>query len=524
MSSAAADEPRTYGNWRKPSTPGLPRLGLIGTGLALGGLVVVMFVQLAAGLLAAAGVAAGVAGLLAPLAWRNRAGRNGWQVATANVAWAAGRRRRQHVYLAGLAGPVAFGAHRLPGLLARSELLAAQNSYGEEFGLIVVPAARHYTVVLRCDPEGSQLVDPETVDGWVAMHGRWLAALGHEPGLEACSVTVETAPDPGSRLAAEVSRMLVDDAPALSRQMLTEAVATYPKGSAAVSARVALTFTATRPGAQEREGLGLRRRSGSVTSSSGSEGRVRTPEQMATLIGQRLPGLLHQLRATGAGAARALTAPEVAELVRIAYDPAAAPAIEEVRAGGGDPGIGWDDAGPAGQLEAWDSLRHDGAASITWQMVQPPACAVQSRVLERLLAADEHVDRKRVTLIYRPHGPASAGAIAHADVRTALGRAGAGRGETRAAESLSVQATRQSSVEVAGGAGLTRFSMLVTATVTDPARLPAAAEVVSQLGAASQLRLRRCYFAQAASFTAALGVGVILPAHVAVPDLLRDNL
>ena len=29
-------------------------------------------------------------------------------------------------------------------------------------------------------------------------------------------------------------------------------------------------------------------------------------------------------------------------------------------------------------------------------------------VLERLLAADENVDRKRVTLIYRPHSPASA--------------------------------------------------------------------------------------------------------------------
>jgi hypothetical protein len=523
VTAAAGDEPRTYGNWRKPTSPGLPRLGLIGTVLALGGLVVVMVVQLAAGLLVAAGVALGVAALLAPLAWRNRAGRNGWQVATANLAWAAGRRRRQHVYLAGLAGPVAFGAHRLPGLLARSELLSAQNSYGEEFGLIAVPAARHYSVVLRCDPEGSQLVDPETVDAWVASHGRWLAALAHEPGLEACTVTVETAPDPGSRLAAEVSRMLVDEAPALSRQMLTEAVATYPKGSAAVSARVTLTFTATRPGAQEREGLGLRRRTGTAGSSTG-EGRVRSAEQMATLIGQRLPGLLHQLRATGAGAARALTAAEVAELVRIAYDPAAATAVEEIRAAGGDPGIRWADAGPAGQLEAWDCLRHDSAASITWQMVEPPASAVQSRVLERLLAAEEGVDRKRVTLTYRPHGPGSAGAIAHADVRTALGRAGAGRGETRAAESLAVQATRQSSTEVAGGAGLTRFSMLVTATVADPARLPAAAEVVSQLGAASQLRLRRCYFGQAASFTAALGVGVILPAHVAVPDLLRDNL
>ncbi len=517
--AAGVVEPRTYGNWRRPTSPGLPRLGLIGTVLALLGLVTVMFVQLAAGLLPAAAVGVLVLGLLAPLAWRSRSGRNGWQVWTANVLWAAGRRRRQHVYLAGLAGPVAFGEARLPGLLAQSELLAGQNSYGEQFGLIVVPAARHYTVVLRCDPEGSQLVDTETVDAWVGMHGRWLAALAHEPGLVACAVTVETAPDPGSRLAAEVSTLLVDGAPELSRRVLTETVATYPKGSAAVSARVALTFTAARGGGGEREGMGLRRRS------TGSQpGRVRSREEMATLIGARLPGLLHQLRATGAGAARAMTPAEIAETVRVAYDPQAGPAVEQLRAAGGDPGIGWAQAGPVGQVEAWDCLRHDSAASITWQMVAPPASAVQSRVLERLLAADEDVDRKRVTIIYRPHSPSSAAQIAHTDVRTALGHAGAGRGETRAAESLAVQATRQSSTEVAGGAGLTRFSMLVTATVADPARLPAAAEVVSQLGAASQVRLRRCYFAQAASFTAALGVGVVLPAHVAVPDLLRDNL
>ena len=77
-------------------------------------------------------------------------------------------------------------------------------------------------------------------------------------------------------------------------------------------------------------------------------------------------------------------------------------------------------------------------------------------------------------------------------------------------------------------AGLTRFSMLVTATVLDPhgdpANLAQAAEVIDQLGPACQLRLRRCYFGQAAAFTAALGVGVVLPAHVAVPQVVRDHL
>jgi len=98
------------------------------------------------------------------------------------------------------------------------------------------------------------------------------------------------------------------------------------------------------------------------------------------------------------------------------------------------------------------------------------------------------------------------------------------KGEVKAGESLALASARQSASEQAAGAGLTRFSMLVTATVDDPAKLPQAAEVIDQLGPACQLRLRRCYFGQAAAFTAALGVGVVLPKHVSVPEVIRDYL
>jgi hypothetical protein len=98
------------------------------------------------------------------------------------------------------------------------------------------------------------------------------------------------------------------------------------------------------------------------------------------------------------------------------------------------------------------------------------------------------------------------------------------QGEGRASESLALASARQSAAEQAAGAGLVRFSMLVTATVHGPGRLPQAAEVIDQLGPACQLRLRRCYFSQAAAFTAALGVGVVLPKHVTVPEAVRDHL
>jgi hypothetical protein len=256
---------------------------------------------------------------------------------------------------------------------------------------------------------------------------------------------------------------------------------------------------------------------------------------MAAQIGRRLPLLLHQLRSAGAGTGTAMTAAEVAETVRVAYDPAAAGLLDRARAQQAasaprqpgtapEPLVGWADAGPVAQVEAWDHLRHDSGASITWQMVDVPHGAVGSRLLEQLLDADPQLARKRVTLIYRPHDPASAARVADADVRTAIGRASLRQGEGRATESLALAAARQSAAEQAAGAGLVRFSMLVTATVGELGQLAQAAEVIDQLGPACQLRLRRCYFSQSAAFTAALGVGVVLPKHVAVPDVVRDHL
>jgi hypothetical protein len=337
--------------------------------------------------------------------------------------------------------------------------------------------------------------------------------------------------------------MLSPTAPALSRAVLTEAAGSYPHGSAAVNAYVTLTFSARRVAHTEGESV-LGRTSGpagTVPPGSGAPAKanasVRSPQEMAAQIGRRLPLLLHQLRSAGAGTGTAMTVGQVAETVRVAYDPAAARLLDRARAqhsaathpGGRDAQdrpslVDWRDAGPVAQVEAWDHLRHDSGASITWQMVEPPRGAVTSRVLEQLLEANDGLARKRVTLIYRPHDPASAARVADADVRTAVGRANARAGEGRATETLSLVAARQSAAEQAAGAGLVRFSLLVTATVEDPSQLGQAAELIDQLGPACQLRLRRCFFSQAAAFTAALGVGVVLPKHVAVPDIVRDNL
>jgi len=513
-------EPRTYGNWRKPATPGLPGLGLLGTVIALGGLVLAVLVQMIAGLVPAGVTLLLVAVVVVPLLYKNRSGRNGWQAVTARAMWLRGRRGKQNVYRSGLAGPVAYGSHTLPGLLAASTLYDCVDSYGEPFALLHVPATRHYSVVLRCDPEGSQLVDPETSDTWVARWGTWMAELPREPNLEAASATVETAPDPGSRLAREVDQLLTDGAPDLARRMLAEVTDTYALGSPQVSGRVALTFSGTRRNLEDSELF-----AGSKAKKAGKQrAKVMTPDEMAAQIGSRLPGLVRELATTGAGGVRAMTAAELAETVRVAYDPQAGPVIEALHARAEPAGVDWASAGPTAQAEDWGALRHDSGTSVTWQMTEAPRGAVQSQVLRTLLEPNNELTRKRVTLLYRPHDPATSAKIAYNDVRTALGNATMRAGEGKAAETLDLQAARQTAAEEAAGAGLTRFSLLVTATVTNPEQLGHIADLVDQAGGASRLQLRRVYAGQSASFAACLGIGLVLNKHVAVPAALRQFL
>jgi hypothetical protein len=179
------------------------------------------------------------------------------------------------------------------------QAVGQKDSYGRPFAMIVMPTTAHYTVVMECGADGAALVDQDQIDTWVAYWGQWLAGLSFEPGLVAASVTIETAPDLGARLEREVTGQMDANAPELARQVLTEVMQSYPAGSAQVSSRVAVTYSAaSRPGAKRR-----------------------SLEEMARELGTRLPGLTQGLGMTGAGVGRPMTAQQLAEAIRVAYEP-----------------------------------------------------------------------------------------------------------------------------------------------------------------------------------------------------------
>lgn len=496
MAATEAPTPRTYGNFRKPRTSGLRGLSLGATLLLFSGLAVVVLLTLIS-LWIALAVAVGLVVLMAPLAVKDRHGRTLMQRGAVRLAWWRTSSSGGHHYRSGPLGRAGYGTCRLPGLAAESRLTEARDGYGRPFAVITIPATGHHTAVIACDADGGALVDEQQVDTWVAHWGQWLSALGAEPGLVAASVTVESAPDSGIRLQHEIDAA-VADAPGLARAMLGEVLAAYPAGSAQITTRIALTYSgAARPGTPRR-----------------------TAEDMAVHIGTRLPGLTAGLSMTGAGTAVPMTATELAESVRVAYDPTVAPLVEEARATGGT-GLTWDQAGPMAAQESWDHYRHDGAFSVTWAMTEAPQGEVFSNVLTGLVQPNRDIARKRVTLLYRPHTRAEGARVVQQDYKNALFNAQQSQvGQAR--DDAEVTSARRTTEEQAQGHGVIRFGLLITATVSSAGELANAAAAVDNLAPAARIAVRPVYGSQAAAFAAALPLGLVLPLHTAVPQTVRD--
>lgn len=502
MAAVETNRPsRTYGNWRRPTSAGILGLGSVGTALLMGSLILVVITVMVATLLEAV-IVAGVLGIILLLVvTRDSHGKNVLARGGARAAWWAARSRGTNIYRSGPLGRTPWGTYQLPGLAAPMRLSEHQDSYGRPFALLYTPATGSYSVIIGTEPDGAALVDEDQIDVWVADWGHWLANLGDEPGVEAASVTIETAPDSGTRLFQEVELNIDPDAPRFSLETLREVVNEYPAGSSTVKAYVAITFAASpRPG-----------------------GKRRKVDEMSRELATRLPGLTGGLEATGAGAAHPVSAQGLCEAIRVAYDPAAATLIDQARAAGETVELSWPDVGPAAAEAEWGGYRHDSAYSRTWAMTTAPRGNVQSGVLARLLAPHRDIARKRVTLLYRPIDAARAAAMVEADLRAAEFRV-TSTTKPAARDTAAVRAAQSTAHEEASGAGLVQFGMLITATVSDLEKKADARAAIDNLAATARLRVRPVYGSQDSAFAAALPLGLVLPKHIKVPAEMRDKL
>ena len=481
---------RTYGGWRRSRSIGLLGLGPAATFILLGCFAaLVVIAAFSIRLLLYVGppaVLAGATGVIrvggVPLA----------QLAVQRLRWWRGTRAGHTTYRAEVV-LAHTGMLQLPGTLAATELLSAEDGSGGRYGLVRDRHTGYLTATIRVAPVSTWLADPADADQWVANWGAWLASLGYLPSLRWVTVTVDTAPDPGSTLTGQVAAAIDTAAPRPALEIMDQIVATAPSAAADVDTRVSITFDPAASPAQPR-----------------------TLAEAVTETGQALLGLESALGACGLSVLGRARAADIAGIVRTAFDPAVRGEINRLLATPLSPALekqlNWSSAGPAGAEERWDCYQHDSGTSVSYAWREPPRQTVTSDVLARLLAPGGYP--KRVSLQYRPL-PASAAAHAlDSEVRAAEFRSEYARRTRRdvtARDAHDHARARQAADEEARGAGVTLLGLYVTVTVTDPAQLPRATAGTEAAAEASKIRLQRMYRSQAAGFTATLPCGICLP-------------
>jgi hypothetical protein len=485
-----APAPRDYGGWRRRRGIGLFGLGAAGTLAVLGALLVLIIMAAASPVaLLYAGppvLAAGGIGLA-------RAGGEPLALAALRrLRWRYADRRGYTRYQAAV-----VARHspdwQMPGVLAPLELLDCEDSYGGRYGIVLDRRSGLMTPTLRVVPASTWLADRQDADGWVANWGGWLASLGYLPMCRWVTVTVDTAPEPGTALADMVAAALDPAAPLAARQIMAQLVQAAPAAAADVDTRVSVTFDPKLSPAAPAD----------LTAA-------------AAEVGRTLHGLESALGTCGATVLGRATATDIAGVVRTAADPASRGEVSRILARQSrtiaSAGVSWAEAGPVGAQETPDAYRHDSGISVSWAWKEAPRQSVTADVLARLVAPGRYP--KRVSLQYRPFPAAEATRTLENEVSAAQFRAmykhRTGRDET-ARDTHDQARARQAAAEEAAGAGVCLISLYVTVTVPGEADLPRAVAETEAAAESSKIRLRRMTYSQAAGWAATLPCGICPP-------------
>jgi hypothetical protein len=480
---------RTYGGWRRSRTMGMFGLGFIQTMIVLGSITVAMVtVSVSFAAIAVVGPVCAVIVLGNVVRWD---GVSLGQAITQRLRWASGLRRGQTAYRGGASAP-AEHAWQLPGVLAPTVLLEVGDQRSNGYGVVWHRRLGTMTVTLRCAAQSTWLADEEAATAWVSNWGGWLAGLGHVPIERWVSVTVDTAPDSGTRLADYITGRIAPDGPAAAVQVLRQLVVAAPQAAADVQTTVSITFD---PAA--------------------SPAKPKTTADRLTEVDRALPGLEDALAACGLTVLGRASSTHLAGLVRQAFDPVARG--EVTRLVDGDPDtaadlLDWADAGPVGAVEHPDRYEHEAATSVSWAWHEAPRQPVTHQVLARLLAPGDHP--KRVSLLYRPLTAAQAAAEVERQVNAAQFRTAYRRArklDPTARDMADHEQAAQAAREEALGAGVGLISFWVTTTVLDPDDLGRAVADVESRAETCKIRLRRLWRSQAAGFATTLPCGICPP-------------
>lgn len=409
-----------------------------------------------------------------------RGGRNVADLAQMLIQDVSRTRAGEHVYISGGFSTIPHGAHRLPGTLAATRLVVAQDLQGQDFAVIVDDNFAEATIVLDAQLSGQTAVTQDERNALTAGWGQWLAGLSLSGDIRSASMSVATRPSSGELVREEVNRLVVDDAPQLAREIMVEAASQLSAGLPEVAAHIAITLKVPREHLRD--------------------------DVFIDAVVTRLSSFVEPLAWAGI-LARPMDEQMLIARVHAAFNPAAEADFEQLAVRGHAHHLRWDDAGPQFAKTTRGAYSHDGVVSRTWEMTAAPRASFEDRLLTRLLAPHPRLTRKRVTLVYRPYEAGAGARRVEAEHQDALVAANSGRGAASARAEVRLEMTQASRRAQARGAQLGRYSLYVTTTVDNEHQLAAATQDISQLAATSSITLRPAWRLQDTAFFTGLGIG-----------------
>lgn len=485
----------TYGNLRRPITSGLYRFSTAQTaGLFVAGAFGVIL-SFTAGLWRTAGYML-VVGLIAWIASvRDVHGTNYFMRRKEKRMYKKARRRKTNLFRTGLLN-VSKSAHtrtKLPNVLGTLKVSVHEDSTRRRFG-IIHHSNGNLTVVMALAPSGETLVDEYDFEGKVALWGRMFEDAAQTPGLEWVTTTLQTSPDTGSRIHQEVTSHESAHASELSRQIMRRVVADASGTGVKTSTWLTLTFVP-------------------ASMNTGINKEERAIKQICT----SLPELLVKVAESCSGAVQLLTPGDLTRLVREAWDPEIEAVFDAAAAQGRVVDVEWHEAGPVSFDAGWDRMNHDSGASSSLTMTAPPLNEMLSTRLRSLMAAHSDVPCKRVTMIYKVMDPVKATETSERDVDKASNALKMGKRPTEAKKSVLAKA-RKTAAEVAEGAALMDFGMVITATVPQgdevDERLEQARAAAKAAAGSSSIQVRDAFGAQAFTLAMGLPLGIVPESQV----------
>ncbi|MFI8265541.1 PrgI family protein [Streptomyces sp. NPDC085665] len=368
----------------------------------------------------------------------------------------------------------------LPGVGASSTLIKAHDpTTGKSVGVVHDRATGYMTISTLLAPGGSLMAPTGAVQSSLRSWSSVLEAMSTDEQVKGASVTIQITPGAGEALGDDVKARQDPNAPQLAKQIISELVRTTPHATASVAPWMSVT----------------------VDPSASANPPSDLAEQVAEAI--KVTDSL-DLSGTGTDIERRATDIDLRRLVRSAYDPDVFNARD-----GEFADLSWSECGPQAADDNWEEYAHDGGVSASWVLREMPRRPIPYSVLLPLLAPGRF--QRRITILYRVLDPWEGEAVLEREISHAYQREQATaevKGRAKWSQRADSRRAEEAAAQVAGGAQVVDWTLMVTVTARTAADLPAARQELERAWKATRgIRMRPAFGAQAAVFAAGLPLG-----------------